>query len=210
MPNLKAADTAVLAIDHAVGFGNLFRSHTVDLHINNASALAKTAQLYGVPLVVTNGTDDGPNGPLFPAFAQAIGDTDVIVRGGNFNAFDTPEFAAAVEATGRKTLLISGLMTEGCVSQTALDAVRRGYDVYVVADASAGETAETHNMALRRLAADGVRPVTWLAVASEFQGTYENYETVEQFVGLMAQHSPSLGNHTAAFQAATAAASAAS
>ena len=77
--------------------------------------------------------------------------------------------------------------------QTALTGVELGYDVHVIVDAVAGETKETHEAAIQRLIQAGVVPVTWLSVASEFQRTYANAKTAQQFVGLMAEHSPSLG-----------------
>ncbi|MGW2779243.1 hypothetical protein ACWC4C_43370 [Streptomyces olivaceoviridis] len=60
-------------------------------------------------------------------------------------------------------------------------------------DAVAGETREIHDAAVQRLVQAGAVPVTWLSVASELQGTYENLATVEGFTGLMAEHSPTLG-----------------
>ncbi|MTD53139.1 isochorismatase family protein [Amycolatopsis pithecellobii] len=204
MSILIKEQTAIVMIDHAVGFLNLFRSHQVAEHVNAAVALAKTGKIYDVPLIVTNGADtDGP-GPLVAPLKETLGDTEVIVRGGNFNAFDTPDFARAVEESGRRTLLVSGLMTEGCVAQTALAALDRGFEVYIVVDAVAGETAETHEAAIQRLVAAGAKPITWLAAASEFQGSYANLETVQQFVGLMMEHSPALGamlQHSAAREA---------
>lgn len=191
--SLTPENTAILMIDHAVGFGTLFRSHDIAAHVNNTVALAKIAKAYGVPLVVTNGADTDAPGPLFPQLKAQLGDTKVLVRSGNFNVFDTPEVAAAVKATGRKKLLLSGLMTEGCVLLSALSAVDRGYEVHVVVDAVAGETSETHHAAVQRMVQAGVVPVTWLSLASEYQVTYENLATVGQFMGLMDQHSPALG-----------------
>src|ERR1700745_4189792 len=99
---LSTENSAVVMIDHAVGFGNVFRSHDLSLHVNNTVALAKTAGVFGIPLVLTNGADTG--------------DGHVIVREGNFvNAFQTPEFAAAIESAGRRKLIMSGLLTEGCI-----------------------------------------------------------------------------------------------
>ncbi|MFE9356026.1 isochorismatase family protein [Streptomyces olivaceoviridis] len=193
MPVLKAEEVVVAMIDHAVGFANLFRSHNLADHVNNAVALAKTAVIYDLPLVVTNGADTAPSGPLFDRLKQVLGDREVVVRGGNFDAFATERFADAVAATGRRKLLLSGLMTEGCVLQTAMSGLDRGYDVHVVVDAVAGETREIHDAAVQRLVQAGAVPVTWLSVASELQGTYENLATVEGFMGLMAEHSPTLG-----------------
>jgi nicotinamidase-related amidase len=191
---LTSKNSAIAMIDHAVGFGEVFRSHDVSLHVNNTVGLAKTAGIFGIPLVLTNGIDTGPYGPLFNELRTVVGDAPVIVREGNFiNAFETPEFAAVIEATGRRKLVMSGLLTEGCVLGTALAGLERGYEVYVAVDATAGETPETHQVAVQRMVQAGVVPVTWLSLAPQYQGTYTNLETLQKFMGLMAQHSPTFG-----------------
>jgi nicotinamidase-related amidase len=191
---LTPENSAVVMIDHAVGFGNVFRSHDLSLHVNNTVALAKTAGVFGIPLVLTNGADIGPYGPLFSELRAETGDGHVIVREGNFiNAFQTPEFAAAIESAGRRKLIMSGLLTEGCVLGTALAGLERGYEVYVAVDATAGETLETHQVAVQRMIQAGVVPVTWLSLASQYQGSYTNHETVQGFLGLMTQHSAAFG-----------------
>ncbi|GAB1333444.1 hypothetical protein ACE1SV_00340 [Streptomyces sp. E-15] len=68
-------------------------------------------------------------------------------------------------------------------------------------DAVAGETREIHDAAVQRLVQAGVVPVTWLAVASEFQGTYQNLATVQGFMGLVAEHSPTLGTYLQHYRA---------
>lgn len=118
---LTTENSAVVMIDHAVGFGNLFRSHDLALHLNNTVGLAKTAGVFGIPLVLTNGAGTGPYGPLFSELQAVTNGAPVIVRGANFiNAFQTPQFAAAIESAGRRKLIMSGLLTEGCVLGTAL------------------------------------------------------------------------------------------
>jgi nicotinamidase-related amidase len=191
---LTPQNSAVVMIDHAVGFGNVFRSHDLSLHVNNTVGLAKTAGVFGIPLVLTNGADTGPYGPLFSELRAETGDGRVIVREGNFiNAFQTPQFAAAVESAGRRKLVMSGLLTEGCVLGTALAGLERGYEVYVAVDATAGETLETHQVAVQRMIQAGVVPVTWLSLASQYQGSYTNHETVQGFLGLITQHSAAFG-----------------
>jgi nicotinamidase-related amidase len=190
---LRPEDSTIVMIDHATGFGNLFRSHDVSYHVNNAVGLAKTAQAYDVPLVVTNGGDTDPSGPLFTPLKTVLGGTEVIVREGNFDAFDTPRFVQSVEAAGRRKLILSGLMTEGCVLQTALSGIDRGYDVHVAVDVTAGVNQEVHEAAVQRMIQAGVVPVTWLSVASEFQRSYANVAKVGQFMGLMAEHTSTLG-----------------
>jgi nicotinamidase-related amidase len=191
---LTSDNSAIVMIDHAVGFGNVFRSHDLSLHVNNTVGLAKTAGVFGIPLVLTNGADTGPYGPLFSELRAVTGDARVIIREANFiNAFETPEFTAVVESADRRKLVMSGLLTEGCVLGTALAALERGYEVYVAVDATAGETLETHQVAVQRMVQAGVVPVTWLSLASHYQGSYTNHETVPGFLGLMAQHSAAFG-----------------
>ncbi|ONI78547.1 isochorismatase [Kribbella sp. ALI-6-A] len=186
--HVSGEDSAIVLVDHAVGFANLYRSHTVGENINNVVALAELAKVYSVPLVVTNGPDEAPTGPLYPALQQALGDTKTVVRSGAFDCFDEPQFAAAVEATGRRRLVMAGLMTEGCLLQTALTAVSLGYEVFAVLDASAGETPETHQLAIQRMIQAGVIPTTWLSIASEYQRTWANEATAASFGKLIFDH----------------------
>jgi nicotinamidase-related amidase len=167
---LSPDNATVVLVDYAIGFANLLRSHDLRQHLSAAVGLAKTAKLYGAGLVVTNGEASKPSGPLYPELVAAIGeDQPVIERTTSFDSFLDPEFRAAVEATGRNRLLIGGIATDGCVLQTALGAVRAGYETYVVVDASASTSLEAHNVAVQRMTMAGIVPVTWWSVAAEFQ-----------------------------------------
>lgn len=166
---LTPENTTIVLVDHAVGFANLLRSHDLDTHINNVVGLAKTATLFDSGLVVTNGLKSKPSGPLYPELAEVIGDHPVVERPGATNAFEDPAFAAAVAATGRRRLAIAGVSTEGCVLQTVLGALRLGYEVNVVVDASGSLTRETHDVAVQRMVLAGAVPTTWYSLAGEFE-----------------------------------------
>lgn len=166
---LTPENTTVVLIDHAVGFANLLRSHDLGTHINNVVGLAKTATMFGSGLVVTNGLSGKPSGPLYPELRAVLGDHPVVERPGATNAFGDPAFAAAVEATGRRKLAIAGVSTEGCVLQTVLGALRLGYEVNVIVDASGSLTYETHDIAVRRMTQAGAVPTTWYSLAGEFE-----------------------------------------
>jgi nicotinamidase-related amidase len=180
-------NTAIVLIDYVTGFANLFRSQPVQENVSGAVALAKTAVGYGVPLVVSTGPENDPRGPLYPEVAAVIGDHPVIHRGGSFDAFDFPGFEAAVAETGRRHLVIAGLMTEGCILHTTLGALRRDYTVSLVIDATAGENTAIHDAAVTRLLQLGVIPVSWLSFASELQRTYDNAGTVGVYFDIQMQ-----------------------
>lgn len=194
MSNLEALapeNTTVILIDYAVGFADLLRSHDVATHSNNVVGLAKTAVWYGSGLVVTNGLPSKPSGPLYPELLAAIGDQPVIERSTAFNCFLDENFAEAVRRTGRKKLVIGGIATDGCVLQTVLGALREGYKVYVVVDATASLTKEAHDAALQRMVLAGAIPVTWFSLAAEFQ-LDPRFDNVPHRARLMQEHVPAM------------------
>lgn len=189
---LTPENTTIVLVDHAVGFANVLRSHDPALHVNNVVGLAKTALWYGSGLVVTNGLPSKPSGPLYPQLREVLGDHPVIERGGNFNGFLDEDFAQAVRQEGRRTLAVAGVSTEGCVLQTVLGALREDYEVYVVVDACASVTAETHAVAVQRMVQAGATPVTWFSLAGEFQVDHRN-PTAPHYQRLMREHVPTMG-----------------
>jgi nicotinamidase-related amidase len=87
----------------------------------------------------------------------------------SMNSWEDPEFVAAVESTGRKKLVIAGLWTEVCVVFPTLDALRAGYQVYVVVDAIGGVSRVAHESAMQRMIQAGAIPISVLALACELQ-----------------------------------------
>ncbi|MGH3585018.1 MAG: isochorismatase family protein [Pseudonocardia sp.] len=194
---LSADNSAIVLIDHEIGFSNLIGSHTIEENINGAVALAKIAKVFGTPLVVTAGREESPAGPLYPQLREVLEDHPVIERDEGFDAFYDENFAAAIEATGRRRLIMAGVQTDVCLALTALTAVDRGYEVYAVVDASAATTKETHDYALTRLVQAGVIPVNWLAVGSELQRAWTEQETAPDFAKVIYDHLPSWGHQNA-------------
>jgi nicotinamidase-related amidase len=85
------------------------------------------------------------------------------------NAWEDADFRQAVERTGRRKLLLAGLWTEVCVAFPALDALRAGYQVYVVVDAIGGVSRVAHESAMQRMTQAGVVPISVLGLACELQ-----------------------------------------
>jgi nicotinamidase-related amidase len=85
------------------------------------------------------------------------------------NSWEDPEFRTAVERSGRKKLIIAGLWTEVCVAFPTLDALRAGYEVYVVVDAIGGVSRTAHESAMQRMIQAGATPISVLGLACELQ-----------------------------------------
>ena len=181
-------NTTVMMVDYSVGFVNTFRSHTVSEHITATVALARTALGLRSGLVVNLGRGQTP----YPQLAEALGDHPIIYRGGEYNALDSPKVLEAVKKTGRQRLAIAGISTDGCIIETVLGALRLGFTVAVVEDATAGLTRDTHDICIRRMIQAGAIPVTWLSLATEFQMNWEKKDTAQAYFSLIAEASPGL------------------
>ncbi|MGZ0187857.1 MAG: isochorismatase family protein [Alphaproteobacteria bacterium] len=167
-------DNAVLAmIDHQTGLLASVRDilpETLRKNINGLTNMAKTA---GIPSVVTASLSDGPNGPISSEITNVLGDY-VINRSGEINAWDSPEFKAAIEATGRKKIIMAGIVTDVCLLFPALSAVAEGYDVYAVVDASGTWDEVTRDAAMLRMSQAGVKVSTWASVLAEVMNDWRS------------------------------------
>jgi len=162
---LTPENTALLLIDHQVGLLTGVRDIPVAELKHNVVALAKAAKVLGVPIIVT-ATSPEMWGPVIPELTEALPGIAIINRT-TVNAFDEPRFAKAVEATGRKKLIIAGVSTEVCLALPAIHATGIGYDAYGVIDAS-GTFSETKRITgLLRMVQAGVIVTDYSTVAVE-------------------------------------------
>ncbi|KXY37295.1 hydrolase [Bacillus cereus] len=190
---LSKSDAAVLLVDHQTGLiSSLVRDYGVDEFKNNVLALANTAKFFDLPVILTTSFEDGPNGPLMQQLIELFPNAPKIARPGQINAWDNDEFVKAIEATGKKQLIIAGVVTDVCVTFPALSAINAGYEVFVVTDASGTFSKQVADAALMRMAHGGVQLMNWFSVAAELQRDWRN--DVEGFGALLAKHLPSYQN----------------
>ena len=173
---LKPDECALLLIDLQAGLAFGVGSIDRQVLLNNTVALARTAGVFGVPIVVSTSATKVYSGPLMPAIQAVLPSVTAIERR-NMNLWEDETVRAAVVETGRRRLLISGLLTEACVSFPVLSALKDGYEVFVVADACGGLTATSHDLALRRMAAAGASMTSWVQVLLELQRDWTRKET---------------------------------
>lgn len=189
---LSRDHAAVLLIDHQSGLISLVQDFSPGEFKNNVLALADVAKFFGLPTILTTSFEDGPNGPLVPELTQLFPDAPYVARPGQINAWDNEEFVEAVVRTGRKQLLIAGVVTDVCVTFPALSAVEAGYDVFVVTDASGTFNPTVRDAAWARMAQAGVQLMNWFSVACELHRDWRN--DVEGLGNLLANHIPAYQN----------------
>ena len=142
----------------------------------------KVAQLFGLPIVhSTVNVSTGLQEPTVQPLAELLSGYPPIDRT-TINAWEDPNFVAAVRATGRRKLVMAALWTEMCLAFPTLDALREGFEVYPVTDAVGGTSAEAHRAALERIVQAGAQPVTWVSLAGELQRDWARQETVAGIV----------------------------
>ncbi|WP_445395955.1 isochorismate family cysteine hydrolase YcaC [Zobellella sp. An-6] len=189
---LDKNNAAVLLVDHQAGLLSLVRDMDPDRFKNNVLALADSAKYFGLPTILTTSFEQGPNGPLVPELKEAFPDAPYIARPGQINAWDNEDFVAAVRATGKKQLIIAGVVTEVCVAFPALSALEEGFEVFVVTDASGTFNALTRDAAWERMAAAGAQLMTWFGVACELHRDWRN--DIEGLGALFSNHIPDYRN----------------
>ena len=189
---LDKNDAAVLLVDHQAGLLSLVRDIEPDKFKNNVLAVADLAKYFKLPTVLTTSFEDGPNGPLVPELKQILPDAPFIPRPGQINAWDNEDFVKAVKATGKKQLIIAGVVTEVCVAFPALSAMAEGYDVFVATDASGTFNEVTRHSAWNRMAEAGAQLMTWFGIACELHRDWRN--DIEGLAALFSNHIPDYRN----------------
>lgn len=190
--HLDKDNAAVLLVDHQTGLLSLVRDIDPDKFKNNVLALADLAHYFKLPTILTTSFEDGPNGPIVPELKEIFPDAPFIARPGQINAWDNSDFVDAIKSTGKKQLLIAGVVTEVCVAFPVLSALAEGYEVFVVTDASGTFNSMTRDAAWSRMEAAGAQLMTWFGVACELHRDWRN--DVEGLGTLLSNHIPDYRN----------------
>lgn len=198
---LDPSDTVILLLDHQTGLFQTVKDVPLAELRNNTVALARIAKLGKAPIIYTASEPNGPNGPLMDELNAFKDYATFVPRKGEISSWDNAEFVKAVEATGRKTLVIAGVWTSVCVAFPALQAKADGYKVYFVTDASGDPSVMASQATVARLTAAGIIPVSTNAVLCEFQRTW-NRPDVAQWGDIYGQLVPNYKSVVESYQRA--------
>jgi nicotinamidase-related amidase len=156
---IRREDSALLVIDAQEGFYGDERSDidraAFELFIARAAWVSGLARALEIPAVVTE-EDPETNGPTAPSVLARLPAGAPVLTKPVFAAADNPAIRAALDATGRHTIVAVGLETDVCVAHSAISLIERGYHVAAVTDALFSPAA-AHAHGLDRLRAEGVQ-----------------------------------------------------
>jgi nicotinamidase-related amidase len=136
--------------------------------IAKTQKLVQAAKTLGIPVLVTE-QNPGKIGPTAAPLAETLGETPRIGKM-EFGCLNNPDFRAALEATRRRQLLLTGVEAHICVLQTALGAQEMGYTPFVVRDAVASLDPAEEEAGLRRMERHGTEIVTTQMAMFELLG----------------------------------------
>ncbi|HYI31026.1 MAG TPA: hydrolase [Bradyrhizobium sp.] len=181
---LTPQNSAFIIIDYQPVQVNSIASMDRQLLVNNIAGACKAAVAYKLPIVhSTVNVKTGLNKPPILQVQQALKGIPTIDRT-TINSWEDVEFRQAVEATGRKKLIMTALWTEACLTFPAIDALAEGYEVYIVADAVGGTSVMAHEAALRRIEQAGGKMISVPQLFCELQRDWSRKETVPAFMNL--------------------------
>ncbi len=173
---LNPGDHTLVLIDHQSQMAFAVRSiDAIELR-NNAGLVARAAEAFGAPTIVTSVAEKSFSGPVFDEIKGALPATKVIDRT-TMNAWEDAPFVAQINAIGKQRIVMAGLWTSVCIVGPALS-------VFVIADACGDVSAEAHDRAMDRMAQAGVRPMTSLQYLLELQRDWARSETYGATTGI--------------------------
>jgi hypothetical protein len=181
---IDANETLVLFADLQAGIADLPLTVPYARLQKGVRGLSRLAHLLGMPAIVSAvmGQDGNP-AKIMPEIAQGLGELPTHYRT-TADSFENEAIRKAIEATGRKTILISGVATEIAVQLPALSGADLGYRVFVVVDAAAGISERTEDAALRRMGQAGVSTVSVATLAGELAGDFTQ-PIAQQAIGIL-------------------------
>jgi len=187
-----AQDTAVVFVDHQPQM--LFGVSGIDraAYINNVTLLARAAKEFNVPTVLTAVETEGFSGYVFPQLLDVFPGQPVVERS-SMNSWDDPGFRKAVEATGRKNILMTCLWTEVCITWPTLDMLAAGYNIFVVEDCCGATSPVAQDAALSRMVQAGAIRLTTIAAILEWQRDWKNKEHYNALMTLLKQQGGAYG-----------------
>jgi len=187
-----AEDSAIVFIDlqpqMTFGMANADRATLM----NNVTLLARVAKEFNVPTVLTAVETESFSGYVWPQLLDIFPGQPVVERS-SMNSWDDAGFRRAIEATGRKNILISGLWTEVCITWPTIEMLGAGYNIYVVEDCCGATSPAAQEAALSRMVQAGAIRLTAIAALLEWQRDWKNKEHYNALMEILKQQGGAYG-----------------
>lgn len=189
---LNPSNHLLIMIDHQSQMAFATKSIDAITLRNNAALVAKAADEFKVPTILTTVAEKSFSGPMFDEIKAVFADAPVIDRT-TMNTWEDARIAERVNQIGKAKIVFAGLWTSVCIVGPTLSALDQGFEVYVIADACGDVSDEAHQRAMERMIQAGVRPMTALQYLLELQRDWARGETYDVTVATSIAHGGSYG-----------------
>ena len=186
------ADSVIVFIDQQPQMTFGMASSDRATMINNVTLLAKVAKEFNVPAILTAVETESFSGYIWPQLLDVFPGQPVIERT-SMNSWDSMEFRKAIEATGRKNIIMTGLWTEVCITWPTIEMLGAGYNIYVVEDCCGATSPAAQEAALSRMVQAGAVRLTTIGALLEWQRDWKNKEHYNNLMGLLKQQGGAYG-----------------
>lgn len=176
---LTPSNCAMALVDHQTGLLVGVRDLEPNLVKTNIQGLCHTAKVLKLPTVITASVPSGPNGPVMPEILEILPDSPMVYREGEINAWDSEAFRKEIEKTGKKKIILAGLVTDVCLLFPSISMVKEGYDIYAIIDASGTWNKVVQEAAMHRMTQAGVKVCTWASVLAELMNDWRSEKGME-------------------------------
>jgi nicotinamidase-related amidase len=160
--------------------------------INNVVLLARVAKEFDVPAVLTAVETESFSGYIWPQLLDVFPGQEVVERS-SMNSWDDAGFRRAIEATGRKNIILTGLWTEVCVAWPAIEMLGAGYTIYVVEDCCGATSPAAHDAALSRMVQAGAIRLTTMGAVLEWQRDWAKRDHYDALLNIIKQQGGAYG-----------------
>jgi Isochorismatase family len=174
LEKLSPQNATLIMVDYLTGFDPGLKTIERNRYDKNVSALAQLGEIFKMSTIVIGDTG-GFRGQFYAVINQYLPNAPKIERH-TPSAWKSPDFVKQVEKYGKKKLIMGGISIDNCVTQLALDALKAGYEVYIVVDASGTNSILVEQAAMMRLTQAGAVMTSWVSLASELMGDWNTPE----------------------------------
>lgn len=164
---LSPERTMLVIIDHQVAFRSCFDARDVETAEHGIAELVDAAKKIDIPIISSLIETNLIDSKLSAMLESRLPQVTRLSRSG-VNPWDDPKFSNAIQMTNRQCLLIAGISAETSLSFTALSALARGLDVFIIRDVCLGHSERGATTAFERLTQAGAVPVSWRQVLMEW------------------------------------------
>ncbi|KAF2255162.1 Isochorismatase hydrolase, partial [Trematosphaeria pertusa] len=200
-------NSMLLILDLQVGLYQLGRDWEATLYRDSMMAHAELGKLFNLPVVMTTSAQRGPNGPLPKEMLAMYPNAPLIQRQGEVNAWDNADFRAAVKATGKKQIIVAGIVTDVCTAFLALSLRAEGYSVFANIEASGTTTPLIRDTANSRMQQAGVQLVSLFSIVCDLMRDWRNTPGAKEVLPYLDKYMPVYGmlarGHAAAIENGT-------